>query len=580
MWFLVRRAERKLGARPSTETSAAGTVAGSLKALGMFDSRLDRSRRAAVSFVLLAANCTSPDPSLAISSSTPTPASQVSVVRRLRRLSSREYDNVVRDLLGDGSKPSSRFVVDVYPNGYDNGAAALAVQSDQVVNYQSAAETLAAAAVQSGAVALTQSCNPLLQTQSQCIDAFLSSFGARAFRRPLTQTETQRLADVYKTAAVEGYDVALQTMLEVMLQSPQFLYREELGPDTMAGASGANIKLTGYEVASELSFLVTGSLPDDTLWAAVQSGQFTNPSDYQREASRLLATPAAQATMRAFLHRWLGTDSLSSLTKSPEFYPGFDGDLSASMNTELEGLFDDVLWHGTGSLRELFTSSSSHVDSALGALYDVDVPGPGFSPVQLDTQQRPGVLTRAAVLAAHSDFDSSGPIGRGVFVLQSLLCSTLPPRPPNIPAPVAASDPSVQAATTRQRFDRHVSEPFCASCHTQIDGVGFGFEGFDGIGAFRTEENGQPVDSRGTLIGTGEIDGDFDGVGELTARLSSSRVLAQCFARQAYRYAMGQVEGANDSLSWLSDSFSTESSMLDAFSTIISDPVFLERSFE
>jgi hypothetical protein len=143
-----------------------------------------------------------------------------------------------------------------------------------------------------------------------------------------------------------------------------------------------------------------------------------------------------------------------------------------------------------------------------------------------------------------------------------------------------ANDPSVQTLTTRQRFEQHVSNPECASCHTRIDGIGFGFEQFDGIGAYRWMDNGQWVDDRGTVIGTGEIDGDFRGAAELVNRLSGSRLLAACFARQAYRYAMGQVESAQDDLSWLTDASSTDAKMTAILLAIVESPIFVTRTFE
>lgn len=284
--------------------------------------------------------------------------------------------------------------------------------------------------------------------------------------------------------------------------------------------------------------------------------------------------------MRAFLHQWFTTDRLASLSKDANLYPSFDASMAASMGSELDLYFDGVLWSGTGSLRELFTSNRSFVDSALAALYGVTAPGPGFQPVTLDAPLRSGILARAGFLAVHAANDGSAPITRGVFVLQSIMCSPPPARPADVPAPPAANDPSVQGSTTRQRFERHVSSPFCASCHTRIDGVGFGFEAFDGIGAHRATENGQPVDSRGTVEGTGEIDGDFTGVAELATKLAGSRLLADCYAKQAYRYAMGQVEDSAESLDWLTASFTPDMNMTAVLLAIVNSKSFVTRTFE
>jgi hypothetical protein len=205
----------------------------------------------------------------------------------------------------------------------------------------------------------------------------------------------------------------------------------------------------------------------------------------------------------------------------------------------------------------------------------------GFQPVTLDPKLRRGILSRAGYLAVHSDFDSSGPIARGVFALQSILCLPPPSPPANVPPAIPAGDPKVQNMTTRQRFGKHVSSAFCASCHTAIDGVGFGFEEFDGIGVYRTTENGLPIDRSGTILGTGEIDGRYNGVSELAQKVAGSRHLVGCFVKQAYRYAMGQVEPTGgDELQVLSESFSSDTRLTDLFLSIVSNPMFVARVVE
>jgi len=503
-------------------------------------------------------------------------------LRRLRRLSSREYDNVVRDLLGDTSRPSTHFLKDSYTNGYDNGSAGLAVQSDQVVAYQAAAEALAATAVNSNLKRLLGDCDVVTDGESACADVFLNTFGARAYRRPLTETELERLRGVFATgAAVGGFATGVQTALELMLQSPQFLYREELGPLDASPDDDA-VRLTDFEVASELSFLLTGSIPDDDLWTAVAEGRFTTTVDYRREAERLLSTQGARDTLRAFLHAWFATNRLSDLSKDAKFYPSFNAALAASMTVELDQFFDAILWGGgQGSLRELFTSNLSFVDGALAELYGVPTTGTGFQPVTLDPALRKGILSRAGYLTAHAAADSSGPVSRGVFLLQAILCSPLPPPPANIPAPIPAGDTIAKNLTTRERFAEHVSNGFCASCHLFIDGIGFGFEQFDGIGAFRTMENGKPIDSSGSILGTGEIDGPYDGVAQLATRLAGSQHLADCYAKQAYRFAMGDIEqGGSGSTEWVKEGFSNESRLTDILMTIVKSPVFVTRRRE
>ena len=493
--------------------------------------------------------------------------------RRLRRLSSREYNNVVHDLLGDTTRPADAFVADVYTNGYDNGSALLAVQSEQVIAYAEAAHRLATQAVAGSLARLLDGCDP---SAKDCKAAFFDGFAARAWRRPLTDGERARLA-----ALIDGAgDVAsgIEAAVEVILQSPQFLYREELGAALQPPYPGAMARLTDYELAAQLSFLLTGSIPDEVLWAAVRTGHFSTASDLEREARRLLATPEARGAMRAFLHQWLATDRLPAATKDPTRYPELTPALAASMKTELDALFDDVLWYGSGSLRELVTREVSSVDAALGALY-------GVAGVERDGVHRAaaalgptraGLFTRAGFLTAHSDADSSGPIARGVFMLQSILCTPPPPRPPNIPAAPSVSEAAAAGMTTRQRFAQHASDGYCARCHTAIDGVGFAFEEYDAIGRFRSLEAGQPLDTRGEIDGLGRVANAV----ELSERLAGARQLSDCFSRQLYRWALGQVEPDQDRLGWLAHRFSTDDRITELVLALIRSPQFVQRIFE
>ena len=512
------------------------------------------------------------------------------LTRRVRRLSNHEYDNVVRDLLGDTTQPSRAFLIaDSFANGYDNGSDGLAVQSDQVMDYQLAAESLAATAVTNRLPALLNGCDPAASGDDACRDAFLAYFPARAFRRPLTDSELARLRTVY-AASAGGLSQGIQLVIEALLQSPEFLYREELGaPDVVADAAG-RVTLTPYEIASELSFLITGSMPDDELFMAVTAGRFAGPDDYRREAVRLLATPAATDSTRRFLHQWLGTDRLGDVVKDQGIYPAFQADpgngvgtAAASMTGELDRDFTALATGGAGSLRQLFTSNQTYVDARLAALYGVDAPADtGFGVVTLDPDVRRGILTRLGYLTVHADQDSSGPIARGVFLMSNLLCLNVPPRPATVPSAPSVKDAKSAGETTRQRFTQHLSDDSCRGCHKIIDGFGFGFESFDGIGAYRTMENGSAVDATGTIAGTSDADGTFHGVADLEDHLLASARFTDCFLRQTYRFAMGQIESddADDvaALAVLAQGFSADSRLTDPLLSLVGAPAFTSRS--
>ncbi len=504
---------------------------------------------------------------------------EIWVFRKVRRLSNREYNNVVRDLLGDTSQPATSFLDDSYANGYDNGSALLAVQTDQAERYQLAAEQLARVAVDRHLVDLLGGCVPTNTNYETCANRFFDTFPQRAFRRPPTPAEIGRLRGVYQTASqVGGFILGIQTTVEAILQSPAFLYREELG--TPSGEDGAPAILNAYELASELSFFLTGSMPDDELFAAAAEGRLGTSQELRRQGERLLRTSSAKANLRQFLHQWLATNRLSTLTKDPAFYPSFNDALARSMASELDLFFDDILWNRSGTLRELFTSNASFADENMGRLYGV-TGAAGFGPVLLDPDQRKGILTRAGYLAVHAATSHSSPVERGVFLRQALLCTHLPPPPADVlqRAMMEVPDPT---KTTRERFSAHSNDPFCASCHRLIDPVGFGFEEFDGIGAFRTIENGKPVDDSGTMYGTLDIDGDFRGASELSEKLITSKQFQDCVVRQMFRFAMGEAETSDDQLALLSISsqFSSDTRLSDLALSFVESPLFQQRIAE
>lgn len=509
---------------------------------------------------------------------------QTWIFRKVRRLSNREYNNVVRDLLGDTTQPANSFLDDSYANGFDNGSALLSVQTDQAERYQRAAEELARVAIENHLTELLGGCVPRNDTgpdrsgatAEQCADRFFETFPTRAFRRPPTAEETARLRTVYQTASqLGGFRLGIQTAIEAILQSPAFLYREELGVVPASDAEPAT--LTPYEVASELSFFLTGTMPDDQLLAAAREGRLATREDLRREAVRLFQVPGTRGNLRQFLHQWLATNRLPTVTKDRAYYPSFTPALAGSMFTELNLFFDEILWNRSASLRELFTSNASFADDRLGGLYGVSA-GPGFGPVLLDAQQRKGILTRAGYLTVHSATSHSSPVERGVFLRQALLCTQLPPPPPDVlqRSMMEQADPS---KTTRERFSAHSTDPFCHSCHQYIDPVGFGFEEFDAVGAFRATENGKPIDDSGTLLGTQDADGDFRGAGELAERLLTSRQFQDCVVTQMFRFAMGAAETSDDReiLARLSDQFTVDQPLFDLVLAIVESPLFVRR---
>ncbi|MEX1368269.1 MAG: DUF1592 domain-containing protein [Nannocystaceae bacterium] len=453
----------------------------------------------------------------------------------LRRLTRQQYANAVRDLLGVTAEVGG-LDDDEKVGPFDSNFSA-PVSPVQLSQYRAIAETVASAAVADLPGLLP--CEP---GSVGCLEQLVASVGRRAFRRPLSEAEVSMYASLSPTGTVsDGARLAIQAML----QSPYFLYHLELTlPDSEGG--GAVVPLDDYELASRLSFFLWDSVPDDALLDAAQAGQLADVAGdgLRQQAERLLADPRAREAVASFHEQWLGLDELEHITKDPAVYPDFDAELLAAMRNETRRFTSAVVLAGDGRLETLLTAPFSYLEGPLFELYGVEPTGAGVGePVALPQGQRAGLLTQASFLTAHAHTNQSGPIQRGVTVRTNLLCTPPPPPPPDIDVVPPDPDPD---ATTRELFEQHTSDPTCAGCHVLIDGIGLGFEGYDGIGAFRELDNGLPVDQSGSLVGT-DVDGEFDGVVELSQMLASSQQVRECVSRQWFRYAFGRVEAEADS---------------------------------
>jgi hypothetical protein len=469
---------------------------------------------------------------------------------------------VVADLL-DEHLSADRFLQETALSGYDNGPSNLTVQDDQADVFETIAVELADAAMTKHKDRVFSGCDP--SQAGGCKQAFFDGFVVRAFRRPPTPGEADRMGRLFDSAGVEA------TILAV-LQSPAFLYREELGEDPPPGGSAP---LSPYELASELSFLITGSMPDVALFAVARDGHLATSDDLRREATRLLKTPAAKEQLRLFFDEWLATTTLANTSKDPAFYPSLDPPLSAAMRRELDWLYARA---ADGTIAVLFGSSASLADARLARHYGIPADMSEFTEVDLDPAVRAGALSRAGFLTVHSGYDNSNPIERGVFVRHAILCEPPRPAPPGVPRNV----PTDHAKTTRDRYAAHTANPFCMSCHTSIDGIGFGFEQFDAIGALRTEENGNPVDTSGLLYDSDGADGAFSGVTQLEEHMLASPRLVDCFGRQLYRFAMGIAETDADdaTIRSIANGKSVDSQIADWVLAVVGSRAFRERGVE
>jgi hypothetical protein len=262
----------------------------------------------------------------------------------------------------------------------------------------------------------------------------------------------------------------------------------------------------------------------------------------------MLADPKAKPAVAAFFDQWLGLGMLDAATKDPAFFPNYTDSLRQSMVEERRRFVSHVLWEDDARLETLLTADYSFVNGPLGKLYGAaGAPSDEatYKQVKLDPGQRAGVMTQAAMLAAFARPDESSPVKRGKWVRTRMLCQDLPEPPANIPQLPALAD----GISNRERFAMHTNNPACSGCHQLIDGLGFGLEHYDSLGAYRTMNQGVPVDASGEVNSTTDINGAYSGGPELANLLASSEQVQKCVPTQAVRYAWGRRETASDACS-------------------------------
>ena len=486
---------------------------------------------------------------------------------RFSRLSHRQWENTVRDLLRLPAVPglSARFSTDA--TGTFTTGDGLSVSDNLRADYQTAAEALAQQVAQDPA-ALAR-----IVPASKDRMAFIRDFGQRAYRRPLDDQELAAFATLFQQGpslipGVDPFAAGVQLTLEAMLQSPHFLYRTELGTGTGRQRLGA------YEVAAKLSYALAGTMPDQPLFAAAGSGALGTDQQVAAQAERLLGQSGdAAETFHEELFRLDGltSDLEKDATRFPEFKPAWRDSIRKESTLFLAELFAK----GQG-LTELLTAPYTFVDPTLATLYGVSAPGPAFARVELDPKQRAGFLTQIGFLARSGETESD-PILRGAFINQRLLCLDLEP-PPGATSNLAPPPPS--ARTNRERVTAITSPAMCAACHhTVINPAGFAFENYDALGRYRTTESGQPVDAADSYAFPSGAKSFQDGV-EFSRLLAQSTEVHQCYARGWFTFLEGRSPKPEDEplVGWLAArSLGERASLKSLVLSVVTDGSFLTR---
>jgi len=469
----------------------------------------------------------------------------------LRRLTHSQYNHTVRDLLGDQTSPAMQFPPEDFVNGFRNQSRGQSLSPLLVEGYSNAAEKLARSAFRGGDTHGLIPCKPSLE----CGRRFIREFGKKAFRRPLEPGEQQR----YEALLMHEPDFmkGAQLVVEAMLQSPNFLFWLDNTPDS---------KLKAWATASRLSYSVWDTMPDAELFAAAERGELATRAGVEKQVRRMLADPRAHESLDEFVSQWLRFDRLLTASKDRRKFPYFTRETANAMTTEARTFVSDLVWNDDNFMK-LFTADYGYVSPELARIYAVTAPAKDFDRVPFPADsERAGILGQGLFLALTAKPDDSSPTARGLFVREQFLCQHVPDPPPgvntNLP-PVTEAKPQ----TNRDRMSEHTTSSSCATCHKLMDGVGFGLEKFDAIGAKREqlvlefrgknadddEEEGRKVAKRTVTLPlntqayvAGIPNSDFTSPLQLGAVLAKSAQCQECVVKQYFRFQAGRSDGPAD----------------------------------
>lgn len=469
----------------------------------------------------------------------------------LRHLTSREYRNSVLALVNDQSlaeddvpSETSDPTFEFFP--FRHPATVGVVEAESL---QLAAERVA----KNIAANITDllPCQPgSTAEEATCARTFIEAFARRAYRRPPTSAEVASLGTLYaegRTTLALDFRGAVGFLVEAVLQSPAFYYVDPRSPGPAERDPDGNVvKLGGYALASRLSYFLWGGPPDDALLASADSGSLSTADGVAAAARTLMADARAREMAGDFADDLLDMDILLGRGKDPGLYPEYGLPLQEAMREEVRRFASNVAFGNSPTFSTLLTATSTFVNAPLAELYGV--PGVGadaFSQVTLPATERGGLLTLAGFLANTGAPNGSVPPRRGKFVYTRLLCQELPPPPNDVPTVT----PPMPGLTTRARFELHDQNPCATGCHSILDGLGFAFEHYDGVGAYRATEEGAAVDAASSYAFDEVTPVPFADAMALGRVLANEPLAQACFAKQWLQYALRRQEASGDASS-------------------------------
>lgn len=487
--------------------------------------------------------------------------------RRVWMLSRPEFDNSIAAVVGDTSNQAQlNFPAENRGNGFVSNADGMVAGSGNINTIVTAAETIAAAQAAKIVTGLgcTLAAAPTASPADPCATQFITKYATAFFRRPLTSTESTDLYSIYLTGFQNPYpnvtakNSGVQLVLASLIQSPQFLYRTELGADTDSSSTPA---LTPYELVSAISYTLTGAPPDATLMGLADSGQISTPSVLEAQIRRLIASPAGHDRVGQFFMEILGADIITALGSSAgPLTPA----IASDMSNETKKYVENAVFSGSGMLSEVLSSNYTFANTELASYYGLSTTNTttNFSKVAVDPSQRGGILSQGAFLASTAK-SAVAILRRGKTIRSKLLCQSLPTfaslglggftPPPLTPPPVGT--------TTRQALEMAIPKgTSCFTCHQHFMPLGFGLDNLDPNGLYRTLDNGGNVDPTGEISMAAGIDPatgmiltpatytstPFANYRQLADMLAQSRNVNACFTKHIATFATGRADVANN----------------------------------
>jgi hypothetical protein len=463
----------------------------------------------------------------------------------MRLLTRVEYANTVRDLMGGMASMPLDLPEDGRPaRGFANDTAARSASDLLVDKFSKAAEKLATQAV-GQLPTLLGGCDPAKDGEATCLNGFFDGFAKRAWRRPLQAEEKANLTRAFNENKTKGFADGLEAVVEVVLMAPQFLYRYEQGID-IPGKKYA--QLSSWEVASRLSYLMWGSMPDATLFTAAEKNELATPEQILAQARRMVNDERYMPMVKNFVEQFLELDQLPTLDKDTMTLPKWSPELRPQMLAEGDKFIESIFSKGgDGKLTTLLTAQYSFVNPALATYYGVSGGSADYGKTAFPADHYSGILTLGGWLAVHGNSDDglTSLVYRGKWIKEELLCQQIPDPPPNA---LDENPPFTPMTTAREWSYLRQDKPVCGSCHKIFDPMGFGLENYDAIGKWRDMDRGKKVDATGMVIGS-DVDASFDGPVELGKLLAKSKTVSDCMASQWFRFAAGRADTTRDQCS-------------------------------